>query len=107
MKKLLALISIIVICVTISSTALASTTLKDVKGTKYEEAVNALIEIGLVNGYPEDNTYRPNVVVTRAQMAKMMVIALGEEGKVSDAAKKKSTFTDLKEEHWAYGYKCC
>lgn len=104
MKKLLALISIIVICVTISSTALASTTLKDVKGTKYEEAVNALIEIGLVNGYPEDNTYRPNVVVTRAQMAKMMVIALGEEGKVSDAAKKKSTFTDLKEEHWAYGY---
>lgn len=104
MKKLLALISIIVICVTISSTALASTTLKDVKGTKYEEAVNALIEIGLVNGYPEDNTYRPDVVVTRAQMAKMMVIALGEEGKVSDAAKKKSTFTDLKEEHWAYGY---
>lgn len=104
MKKLLALISLIVICVTVSSTALAVTTLKDVKGTKYEEAVNALIEIGLVNGYPEDNTYRPNTVVTRAQMSKMMVIALGEEGKVSDAAKKKSTFTDLKEEHWAYGY---
>lgn len=104
MKKLLALISIIVVCVTISTCSLAATSLKDVKGTKYEDAVNALIEVGLVNGYPEDNTYRPNVVVTRAQMSKMMVIALGEESQVTAAAKKKSTFTDLKEEHWAYGY---
>lgn len=104
MKKLLIMISIIIACVTISTCSLATTTLKDVKGTKYEEAVNALIEVGLVNGYPEDNTYRPNVVVTRAQMSKMMVVALGEESKVTAAAKKKSVFTDLKEEHWAYGY---
>lgn len=104
MKKLLAFISIIVVCVTISTCSLAAISLKDVKGTKYEDAVNALIEVGLVNGYPEDNTYRPNVVVTRAQMSKMMVIALGEESKVTAAAKKKSTFTDLKENHWAYGY---
>lgn len=104
MKKLLAFISIIVVCVTISTCSLAATSLKDVKGTKYEDAVNALIEVGLVNGYPEDNTYRPNVVVTRAQMSKMMVIALGEESKVTAAAKKKSAFTDLKENHWAYGY---
>jgi hypothetical protein len=75
---------------------MAATNLTDIKGTRYEEAVENLIEIGLVNGYPEDNTYRPTVTVTRAQMAKMMVVALGEEGKVSAASKTVSTFSDIK-----------
>ena len=104
MKKWLCLVSTLIICLAICNVSFAATTLKDIKGTKYESAVENLIEVGLVNGYPEDNTYRPNVVVTRAQMAKMMVVALGEEGKVSNAATKKSTFTDIKNGHWAYGY---
>ena len=104
MKKYCYIMSIIAICFTMCSVTFAATTLKDIKGTDYEEAVENLIEIGLVNGYPEDNTYRPNVVVTRAQMAKMMVIALGEEDKVEAAAKKSATFTDIKSGHWAYGY---
>ena len=104
MKKWLCLVSMLIICLAICNVSFAATTLKDIKGTKYESAVENLIEVGLVNGYPEDNTYRPNVVVTRAQMAKMMVIALGEEGKVTSAATKKSTFTDIKNGHWAYGY---
>ena len=104
MKKWLCLVSMLIICLAICNVSFAATTLKDIKGTKYESAVENLIEVGLVNGYPEDNTYRPNVVVTRAQMAKMMVVALGEEGKVANAATKKSTFTDIKNGHWAYGY---
>ena len=104
MKKWLCLMSTLIICLAICNVSLAATSLKDIKGTKYESAVENLIEVGLVNGYPEDNTYRPNVVVTRAQMAKMMVVALGEEGKVTSAATKKSTFTDIKNGHWAYGY---
>ena len=104
MKKWLCLVSMLIICLAICNVSFAATTLKDIKGTKYESAVENLIEVGLVNGYPEDNTYRPNVVVTRAQMAKMMVVALGEEGKVTSAATKKSTFTDIKNGHWAYGY---
>lgn len=104
MKKWLCLMSTLIICLAICNVSLAATSLKDIKGTKYESAVENLIEVGLVNGYPEDNTYRPNVVVTRAQMAKMMVVALGEEGKVANAATKKSTFTDIKNGHWAYGY---
>lgn len=104
MKKWLCLVSTLIICLAICNVSFAATTLKDIKGTKYESAVENLIEVGLVNGYPEDNTYRPNVVVTRAQMAKMMVVAIGEEGKVANAATKKSTFTDIKNGHWAYGY---
>lgn len=104
MKKWLCLVSTLIICFAICNVSFAATTLKDIKGEKCESAVENLIEIGLVNGFPEDNTYRPDVVVTRAQMAKMMVVALGEEGKVTSAATKTSTFTDIKNGHWAYGY---
>lgn len=104
MKKYIYIVALIIVCLTTCNVTLAATSLKDISGTKYEDAVESLVEIGLVNGYPEDNTYRPSVAVTRAQMAKMMVIALGEEGKVENASKKASTFTDIKSGHWAYGY---
>lgn len=104
MKKYLYIISIVVICLSMFNVTFAATKLKDITGTKYEDAVENLIEIGLVNGYPEDNTYRPSVPVTRAQMAKMMVIALGEEDKVDESSELSSTFTDIKQGHWAYGY---
>lgn len=104
MKKYFYIMSIIVVCLSMCSMTYAATTLKDIKGTKYEDAVENLMEIGLVNGFPEDNTYRPNVVVTRAQIAKMMVVALGEEDKVDAAAKRAAIFSDIKSGHWAYGY---
>ncbi|MBQ9314633.1 MAG: S-layer homology domain-containing protein [Clostridia bacterium] len=102
MKKWLCLVASIVLCLGISSMSFAAS-LTDIKGTKYEDAVENLIEVGLVNGF-EDNTYRPNVAVTRAQMAKLMVIALGEEGKVDYASLQSTTFTDMNSNHWAYGY---
>ena len=52
--------------------------LKDIEGTKYEAAVEALMELGVVNGYP-DGTYLPNNVVTRAELAKLLVTAFGLE----------------------------
>lgn len=102
MKKYLCLMAVIILCLGISSVSLA-VSLTDIAGTKYVEAVENLIEVGLVNGF-EDNTYRPNEAVTRAQMAKLMVIALGEEGRVNAASSKATTFTDMTSKHWAYGY---
>ena len=104
MKKYFLIVSIIIVCLAMCNVTLAASNLKDIAGTKYEDAVYNLCEIGLVNGYPEDNTYRPSVPVTRAQMAKMMVIALGQEDKVSSASSVSSTFSDLKSNHWAFGY---
>ena len=102
MKKYLCLMVIIILCLGVSSVSLAAS-LTDIAGTKYVDAVENLIEVGLVNGF-EDNTYRPNEAVTRAQMAKLMVIALGEEGKVNSAKLQAKTFTDINSKHWAYGY---
>ena len=41
----------------------------------YSQAINALADQGVVVGYP-DGTYRPTLPVTRAQFAKMLVLAL-------------------------------
>lgn len=100
-KKLFFIIStIVILCV--GSVSFAATSLKDVKNTKYEDSVDTLITLGLVNGY-EDDTYKPNNTITRAEMAKLMVVALGQDGKVSEASKKQSKFKDMKG-NWAYGY---
>ena len=103
MKKLLKIIIAITMLLTLNCTVFAASSFKDVKSTKYEDAVINLVEVGLVNGF-EDNTFRPQDVVTRGQMAKMLVVALGEEGKLSEATKRASAFSDMNASHWSYGY---
>lgn len=48
--------------------------LTDVQGDAHEAAIRALAAAGVVSGYP-DHTYRPQTLVTRAQMAKFLVSA--------------------------------
>ena len=70
----------------------------DVAGKEYEDAVNVLIELGVVEGY-KDGSYRPENVVTRAEMATLIIKALG----LNDYAVGKSSFTDMNG-HWANAY---
>lgn len=70
----------------------------DVAGKEYEDAVNVLIELGVVEGY-KDGSYRPENVVTRAEMATLIIKALG----LNDYAVGKSSFTDMNG-HWADPY---
>jgi hypothetical protein len=74
--------------------------LSDIVGTRYETAVNVLLSLGIVNGY-DDNTFRPNSNVTRAQFAKMLVEATKIEP-TDDSAPL--SFSDLADSHWAYNY---
>ena len=72
----------------------------DVKDTEvYSEAVNALAGLGVIGGYP-DGTFKPANVVTRAEMATMIVNALGIP--VSGGAATR--FSDVPASHWASGY---
>ncbi|MGN0181329.1 MAG: S-layer homology domain-containing protein [Candidatus Ornithomonoglobus sp.] len=59
------------------------------------EAIEALVSIGVLNGY-EDNTFRPQNKVTREEFVKIIVTALGlgESGNVS--------FTDIDPSRWSY-----
>lgn len=103
MRKRIMIIICTIVILCVGSVVSAASSLKDIKNTKYEDSVDTLITLGLVSGYPEDNTYRPEKAVTRAEMAKLMVVALGQEGNVTAAGNKTTKFKDMKG-HWAYAY---
>jgi len=67
----------------------------DVVGKDYEDAVNVLMELGVVDGY-KDGSYRPENIVTRAEMATLLIKAMG----LADYAVGKSSFSDMAG-HWA------
>ena len=101
MKKIICLVMILSSLLTV--TTYAGTTLKDISGTKYEDAVNKLIKFEIVNGF-DDNTYKPNNKVTRAQLSKMLVTAMGMQDEVEVAKKKYLDFSDVLSSYWGYGY---
>lgn len=98
MKKVLSLV--MVIAMVLSSMTFAFADFKDVPATNAEltDATNLLSALGIINGY-EDGSFKPENSVTRAEMAKMMISALGY-GKIANDTPK---FTDC-QKHWAKGY---
>jgi hypothetical protein len=94
MKKVLSLVLVIAMILSSFSFAFAAK-FEDVEGD-YEEAIDTLVALGVITGY-EDGTFRPNQVVTRAEMAKLIVEILGYGDLVSGA---KSNFADT-QGHWA------
>lgn len=100
-KKILFICMIIILC--IGSVVSAATSFSDVKNTKYEEAVENLVSLKIVNGF-EDNTFKPKNNVTRAQLSKMLVISMGMEDEVASAGKKFLNFKDVLSSYWGYGY---
>ena len=98
MKKVLSLVLVIAMVLSSMSFAFAAN-FEDVADTDYEKAIEMLVALGIVDGY-EDGTYRPERVVTRAEMAKLMVVALGYSDLVTGS---KSNFSDT-QGHWADAY---
>jgi len=62
-------------------------------------AVKLMVEKGIITGYP-DRTFRPDNPVTRAEFARIMVVALNLPIKVNNSP----SFIDVPREHWAYPY---
>ncbi|MGI6751856.1 MAG: S-layer homology domain-containing protein [Anaerovoracaceae bacterium] len=71
----------------------------DVKDTNAEGAVAVLSALGVINGYP-DGTFKPEKTVTRAEMAKLIVVALGMDNYVEGMY---PTFPDAKG-NWAQNF---
>lgn len=109
MKKVLSFVLSIAMVVCLMPTmAFAATTsasqaaaaYSDTEGTACEGAVNVLTALKVVDGFT-DGTYKPEQTVTRAQMAKLIVTALG----VADyATAKTSKFVDMGAATWAIPY---
>ena len=72
----------------------------DVEDTEYySEAVNVLSGFGVIGGFP-DGTFKPEKEVTRAEMATMVVNALG----MTVSGKSDTKFSDVPASHWASGF---
>ncbi len=102
MKKLL-IFTVLCLAVLSTSWCMAAVKFSDVKNTKYSTSVEMLNTLGLVDGY-EDGTYKPENIVKRSEMAKLMVIALGKESEVEKAKTQETKFSDMKPTDWEYGY---
>ncbi len=99
MRKKLSII--VAIALVLSSFTMAFAALPpDVAGTDYEESVGVLMGLGVINGY-EDGTYKPERVVSRAEMAKLIIVALGLE---NSAGAVSSRFPDMAGATWAQGF---
>ena len=93
MKKVLSFV--LVLSMILGSFGMAFAAPADVVGTDYEDAVNVLTELGVIAGY-KDGSFKPENVVTRAEMATFIVKAMG----LADYAVGKSEFSDMAG-HWA------
>lgn len=67
------------------------------------EPISQLSGLGVVNGYT-DNSFRPDDSITRAEFARLMVGALGEEQEAKRLSGVKSAFADMETAHWALPY---
>lgn len=99
MKKVISLVLVMAMVLSSMSFAFGTAKFEDVADTNYAKAIETLTALGVVTGY-EDGTYRPEKVVTRAEMAKLMVVTLGYGDLVAGA---KSNFSDT-QGHWADAY---
>lgn len=82
---------------------LAGPALSDIQQHWARPQVQLLVARGLVNGMP-DGTFRPDTGVTRAQFAKLLVMALGKDADARVLQNIPSSFTDVPVYHWAHGY---
>lgn len=101
MKKIISLVLVLVLVLGTFSFAFAAEPIAapaDVTDEDQIEAVEVLMALGVVDGYT-DGTYKPAKVVTRAEMAKLIISLFGYEDLVGGSA----PFTDTAG-HWGEGY---
>ena len=101
LKKVLAL----VLAFACAFTMFAGAAFTDQADISQTEAVDMLTALNVIEGY-KDGSFRPDEIVTRAEMAKMIyVIRNGGSDVVTQYEGYKTPFTDVENvNHWAKGY---
>ncbi|WP_083676187.1 S-layer homology domain-containing protein [Paenibacillus sp. FSL H8-0548] len=101
-KKIAAFVLAAALVLPTSLTAFAATP-SDVVGKPVQSAVEELTALGIITGY-EDGTFKPDNTITRAELAKIIVIGSGNEGAANLMQTVKPTFKDVKANVWYTGY---
>lgn len=100
--KLVILSLILVVGVPYSGAAASPAPFTDVVGTSYEHVVTELQGLGIITG-DETGAYNPTGGVTRAQMATLIIRAMGRTREAEALRTVASEFSDVPRSHWAYG----
>ena len=98
-KKVLALVLAFACAFTMFAGAASFTDEADIQAL---DAVNMLTTLGVIQGY-EDNSFQPDGVVTRAEMAKMIFVVRNNTADDAAYANVGTSLTDISG-HWAEGY---
>ena len=69
----------------------------------HDDAVNILVALNVINGKDDGSHFDPTGDVTRAEMAKMIAVAMNGGKDTNTGVKGTPTFTDIKG-HWAESY---
>jgi len=103
LKKVLVLVLCLAMMASIMVTgaAAAFTDAKDID-SKHQEAVDMSVALNIINGYP-DGSFQPNGNVTRAEMSKIICIALNGGQEPATSVKPTPTFKDI-DGNWAEGF---
>ncbi|QRG69676.1 S-layer homology domain-containing protein [Brevibacillus choshinensis] len=83
--------------------AATSLPLSDIASNTNKDAILKLNYAGVLKGYT-DGTFRPDKEVTRAEFAKIAVLAMGYTDAQANLLKGSTKFKDLPASHWATGY---
>lgn len=99
MKKILSLALVMMMVLSTFTMAFAGT-FEDVKSDNDNaSAIEALAALNVFNGKP-DGTFAPDGIVTRAEMAKLIVVAKN----LGNIASGTANYTDVAADYWASGY---
>lgn len=107
LKKIVSLSVVMTMIITtlLTNCAFAAIEFNDVnETTAYSEAINNLVESGVLNGYDNEDgskSFKPEASITRAEFAKVIVVAKFGANVLADATKSK--FKDM-EGHWSVKY---
>lgn len=110
MKRLRSLMSQLVCCTlvlvltfsTVPAARAASHPFTDLTSGPYEQVVSTLYDLGIVNGLEPDK-FVPGGPVTRAQMAALIMRAIGKSSEAETLKDSPHGFGDVPAGHWATG----
>jgi hypothetical protein len=73
--------------------------LKDIADSYAQKEIQSLVDNGIISGY-EDGSFQPRKTITRAELAKIIVLSLGLKENPDQAA----AFTDVDKNSWYRGF---
>ncbi len=103
MKKVIAMLTSIVMLASIMCQVTVSAAFSDVDDTnQYKKAITALTKLSVIDGYDENGVslFKPDNTITRAEFTKLIVFMLGYQ----DLTYSSYEFTDVDSSHWAKDY---